>query len=66
MMPVPDDAKAGTGNRHLRRLKGRVVRRGERAIGGEPGNPRVVKVSFDNSPKVVKLPLAGRVRLDAV
>ena len=61
-----DDAIAGTGNRHLRRLKGRVVRRGKRTVGRKAGESRVVKVSLNNRSKVIKLLLARGVRLDVL
>lgn len=66
MVALADNAVTGTRNRHLCCLKGGVVGRGERAVGREPGNSGVVKVSLDDRPKVIKLLFAGLVSPDAI
>jgi hypothetical protein len=50
MVTLTDNAVSGTCNRHLRGLKGGVVGRGERPVGGESRNTCVVKVTFDDRP----------------
>jgi hypothetical protein len=54
MVTLTDDAVSGARDGHLRRLKRGVIRRGERVVGRETGDPRVVSVAINDCSGVVK------------
>ena len=58
MMPLPDNAMAGAGDGHLRRLKSGIVSGGKATIIGERCDRGVLEVSFNDPPQVINLRFA--------
>jgi hypothetical protein len=51
----PNHAVARTGNRHLGKLKDRIIRSGKLTVGREARNVRVFEVPLDNGSEALKL-----------
>ena len=62
-MPLPHDAVAGTGDRHLGKLQDGIVGGGNLAVRRQARHLRIAQVTLDDGPEAVELAAAWRVSL---